>query len=411
MRFHSRTFLYLCFCLVFASGLANAADWPCWRGPHGDGHSDETNIPVKWNSSSIRWKCGLPGEGQSSPSIFGDKIFLTSALENGKQRIVLCVNRQTGKIEWDQVVWKGEPEKTHAINGWASSTCATDGERVIAFFGKGGLHCFDMDGKKQWSKDLGSFEGPWGTGASPIIVDNLVVQNCEAEVDAKLMAFDKHTGDVVWSVPRDIPDKGGWSTPVLIETPGRREIVLNGFYGVTSFEPTTGKQLWFCKSFAGRGEPTATPSDGRVFLINGLSGDAYAVRLGGTGDVTRSHMAWHTARKAGRDQPSPIVIDRFVLVASMDGILCCYDAEKGTELWKDRIVGKFTSSPIAANGLAYFQSDGGDTYVIKPGRNLEVASQNSIPTNDEIFRASLAPSGGEMFSRSNKTLYCLDSVK
>lgn len=400
---------------IFAGLLAGsieAADWPCWRGPRFDGHSLETNIPVKWNASSIRWKTDLPGEGQSSPSIAGDRIFLTSALEAGRQRVVFCVDRNSGKILWEHVVWKGEPEQTHAVNGWASPTCATDGERVVAFFGKGGIHCFDVEGKPLWSKDLGRFEGPWGIGASPIIVDNMVIQNCEAEVEATLKAFDKHNGDVIWQIPRDVPEKGGWSTPVVVEFGGRRELILNGFNGVSSYDVATGKKIWFCKSFNGRGEPTVAPSNGRVFVINGLAGDAYAIRLGGTGDVTGSHMAWHTSRKAGRDQPSPIVLGESVLVISMDGIICSYDFKTGKEVWKDRLVGKFTSSPVAANGLAYFQSDAGETFVVKPGPRLNVLASNSIaPGTNEIFRASLSPSSGEMFSRSNKVLYCLEEAR
>lgn len=392
------------------TGIAKADDWPCWRGPHLDGHSSEKTIPVKWNGSSIRWKTHLPGEGQSSPAISGNRIFLTSALESGKQRVVFCLDRKSGDILWQRVVWQGEPEKTHATNGWASPTCATDGERVVAFFGKGGIHCFDVDGKPLWSKDLGRFEGPWGIGASPIIVDNLVIQNCEAEVEATLTAFDKHNGNVIWQAQREVPEKGGWSTPVLVESGGRRELVLNGFNGVTGYDVATGKKLWFCKSFNGRGEPTVAPSRDRVFVINGLAGDAYSIQLGGTGDVTQSHMAWHTTRKAGRDQPSPIVIGEHVLVVSMDGIICSYDFKKGTELWKDRLAGKFTSSPVAANGLAYFQNDAGETYVIKPGPRLDVVATNSIPVrSDEVFRASLSPSSGEIFSRSNTTLYCLNA--
>ncbi len=400
--------------VVLLCGQAAAAegDWPNWRGPTCNGHSTDSAVPVQWDEKSIVWQTALPGEGQSSPVIAGDNIFLTTALKSGRQRIVLCVDRKTGKILWQETVWTGEPEKTHAINGWASATCATDGARVVAFFGRGGLHCFDAAGKKLWSKDLGQFEGPWGTGASPLIVDNLVIQNCEAEEQASLTAFDIRTGDVVWKTPRDIPERGGWSSPVLLTEGPHREVILNGFNGVTSYDPASGKKLWFCQSFAGRGEPTATPGQGLVVVLNGLAGDVYAVKPGGGGDVTQSHMAWHTPRRVGRDQPSPIVIGDFMLAVSMDGIGCCYDVKTGRELWKDRLGGKHTSSPIAANGLAYFQSDSGETIVVKPGLQLEVVRRNQLPAaNDEIFRASLAPSRGQMFSRSNKTLYCLTSSK
>lgn len=392
----------LCQTVIGADG-----DWPQWRGPASDGHSAETNVPVKWDEKSIVWKTELPGNGQSSPVIAGVRIFLTAEQKQGRERIVFCVDRTSGKIVWKETVWTGEPEKSHAMNGWASATCATDGEHVVAFFGRGGLHGFRVDGKKLWSRDLGPFEGPWGTGASPVIVGQTVVQNLEADGEAAIAAFDLETGKTVWQTPRDVPQRGGWSSPVL--TLGEKpEIVLNGFNGVTGYEPQTGKKLWFCKSFAGRGEPTAVPGNGFVFLLNGLQGDFYAVRPGGMGDVTGSHMAWHSPRKAGRDQPSPIVANGVITVVSMDGVGVGYDENTGTELWKDRLSGKFTSSPIAANGLVYFQSDSGETVVINSGTKLDIVSRNALPIeSDEIFRASLTPSRGQMFSRSNKTLYCL----
>lgn len=402
---------WLAFSLLFVSSSLGADGvWPQWRGPASDGHCTESNVPTQWDAKSIVWKCPLPGDGQSSPVISGGRIFLTSALSSGAERVVLCVDRQSGKIVWQEVVWKGEPEKSHNMNGWASATCATDGKHVVAFFGRGGLHGFTVEGKKLWSRDLGEFAGPWGTGASPVIVGKTVVQNLEAEQDASIAAFDLETGKTVWQTPRDVPQRGGWSSPVL--THGEKaELVLNGFNGVTGYDPTSGKKLWFCKSFAGRGEPTALPGEGIVYMLNGLQGDFYAVRTGGSGEVTGSHMAWHTPRKAGRDQPSPIVVGGIITVVSMDGVGVGYDAKSGRELWKDRLGGKFTSSPIAANGLVYFQSDSGETVVIKPDDKLNVVARNQLPTGgDEIFRASLSPSLGQIFSRSNRVLYCLSET-
>ncbi len=389
---------------------ASDGDWPQWRGPASDGHSAERDVPVKWDASSVVWKCELPGSGQSSPVIAGNRIFLTAALDSGRQRVVLCVDRETGRIAWQETVWSGEPEKSHAMNGWASATCATDGQHVVAFFGQGGLHGFDVTGKKLWSKDLGQFGGPWGAGASPLIADKLVIQNCETEGVGSIAAFDLATGEMKWQTPRDAPQRGGWSSPIFVRVGDRQEVVLNGFNGVTGYDLVTGKKLWFCKSFAGRGEPTATLGQGLLFLVNGQPGDFYAVRPGGDGDVSDSHLVWHAPRKVGRDQPSPIVINDVVIVASMDGIAICYDTKTGRKLWKERLGGSFTSSPIAANGLAYFQSNTGETVVIKPGSTLDVVARNTIPAGaDEVFRASLAPSRGQMFSRSNSKLYLLKS--
>jgi outer membrane protein assembly factor BamB len=306
--------------------FAAEGDWPQWRGPAGDGHTSEKNVPVTWDDKSIVWKTALPGSGQSSPVIAGDRIFLTSALESGRQRVVFCVDRQNGRIVWQEVVWTGTPEATHKMNGWASATCATDGQHVVAFFGVGGLHCFTTDGRKVWSKQLGTFPGPWGTGASPIIIDGLVIQNCDAEGEASLTALDVKTGNVVWKTPREAPPRGGWSTPVLVQAGDRREVVLNGETLVTGYDPLSGAKLWTCKTFTGRGEPTVTPGNGLLYVVNGKPGDFYALRPGGAGDITQTHMAWHTPRKSGRDQPSPIVIGEFVILVSMEGIATGYHA-------------------------------------------------------------------------------------
>ncbi len=398
--------------LVASLGVAPSfgadSNWPGWRGPSGDGHSAETGLPVHWNARSVVWRTPLPGRGQSSPVLWGDRVFLTTALEDGRQRIVLGVDRRDGKVLWQRVAWTGTPEKSHPMNGWASPTCATDGERVVAFFGKGGIHCYTADGKPLWSRNLGPFAGPWGTAASPVIVGDLVVQNCDAEQEAFFIALDKRTGRTVWRAPRDVPDRGGWSTPVLVRAGGRDELVLNGAKAVTAYDPATGKMLWSCRSFNGRGEPTATPGHGMVFLVNGLQGDMYAVRPGGAGDVTRTRMAWHTPRRSGRDQPSPIVVGDDVLVSSMDGILTCYEAATGKELWKERLDGKFTSSPVAAGGLAYFQSDDGTTFVVAPGPAPRVVARNEVGAPaGEIFRAGLALSAGQVFARSDRALYCI----
>lgn len=394
--------------LGLPAAFAAGGNWPGWRGPTGDGHSPETGIPVQWDAKSVVWKVPLKGRGQSSPVLWGDRIFLTTALESGQQRVVFCLDRRDGKLLWEHVAWTGTPEKSHVMNGWATATCATDGERVVAFFGRGGIHCYTVDGKPLWSRDLGTFEGPWGTSASPVIVGDLVIQNCDAEQVAFLIGLDRRTGKEVWRTPREVPERGGWSTPVLVKAGARDELVLNGAKVVTAYDPATGKVLWACKSFNGRGEPTATPGNGLVYMVNGLQGDMYAVRPGGTGDVTATHMAWHTPRRGGRDQPSPIVVGNYVVVANMAGITSCYDATTGKELWKERLNGKFSSSPIAAGGRVYFQNEDGITYVLEPGPTLKLVARNSLgSTPDEVFRASLTPSAGQMFSRSDRVLYCI----
>jgi outer membrane protein assembly factor BamB len=240
-----------------------------------------------------------------------------------------------------------------------------------------------------------------------VLVGDLVIQNCDSDVDAYIVGLDKKTGKTVWRTAR--PDNRGWSTPVLVTANGRQELAVNGHSGVRAYDPKTGKELWFCKSFNGRGEPTVTPGFGLLFTVNGLAGDIYAIKTGGDGDVTKSHMAWHTPRKGARDTPSPILVDRFLTVMDMKGVATCYDAITGKELWKDRVGGNFSASPIASGGYIYFLSEAGETVVMKPGSTMDIVARNvlSSAADDELFRASLTPCDGQVLIRSNQVLYCI----
>ena len=409
LRYWSRVlgfFVAVLFSSTLGSALADV-NWSRWRGPLENGHSPDTNLPVNWTPDQLAWKVELPGIGQSSPVIWGDQIFLTSALDKGKSRLVFCLSRKTGKLVWKHVAWTGQPEPSHAMNGWASATCATDGEILFAFFGRGGIHAYSLDGKPLWSKNLGVFESPWGVASCPVLVDGMVIQNCDSDADAYITALDKKTGKEIWTTKRS--DNRRWSTPILVKTGDRRELVINGHEGVRAYDPATGKELWFCKGFNGRGEPTVTPAGKVLCVVNGLAGDFYAVRPGGEGNVTGTHMAWHTPRKGGRDCPSPIVIGKYIIVCDMGGIATCYDADDGHIHWKERLPGKYSASPIAANGLAYFVNEEGLTRVIKPGPTLDIVAENSLPADSqEIFRASITPSDGQLFIRSTSVLYCID---
>ena len=393
------------FSVVSAGEAPARPNWSGWRGPAGDGHVPGTPLPIRWDAGSIQWRVSLKGIGQSSPIVWGDRIYLTSALDEGRQRLVFCHDVRDGRLVWEHTAWTGEPEKVHDLNSWASATCVTDGQVVVASFGKGGLHGYTLEGKHLWSRDLGPFEGPWGTAACPVIVGDLVIQNGDADANAFLMGLDKQTGRTIWTTPRF--NSRGWSTPILIDAANRKELVLNGHNGVTAYDPGTGKELWFCKSFNGRGEPTITPAGDLLCAVNGLVGDIYAIRPGGTGDVTQTRMAWHTPRKGNRDTPSPIVIDEYIVVVDMKGVATCYDSQTGREFWKERICDPISSSPIASGGMAYFLDEHGQTVVLKPDKKLEVVARNSLGTSGEIFRASLGVVNGRLLARSNQALYCI----
>ena len=386
--------------------VAAEPEWAQWRGPRGDGHAVAKDVPTQWDASSVAWKSELPGKGQSSPVQWGDMIFLTTALDNGKQRVVLGVNAADGKIAWQKIAWTGEPEKTHAMNGWASATCATNGEVVVAFFGKGGLHAYTVDGKPLWSRDLGSFEGPWSTAACPMIVGNLVIQNGDADADAFIEAFDLKTGKTAWRQSR--PNHRGWSTPIVWRRGKQEELVLNGHAGVIAYDPAKGTVLWSTKNTSGRGEPTVTPAANSLYVVCGLAGEMYSLTNPLDATPPEPAKAWGAMRRSGRDLSSPIVVGDYLLVTSLNGIASCYETKTGKELWKERLNGQFSSSPIAVNGLALYQNEAGETTVIKPGPTLEVVARNSLnPAPDELFRASLTPVAGRMYSRSDKVLYCI----
>lgn len=387
-------------------------NWPRFGGPRGDFHSDDSNLIKKWDADNILWRTELGGTGQSSPVTWGDQIFLTTSEPAGDgkvNRFVMCLNRGDGSIAWKQLVATGPGEKIHKMNSYASASCATDGERVVAYFGPGGLHCLDVKGSKQWSLELVNPTGPFGFGGSPIILGDMVIQNCDAAGPSYLLAVDKKSGKEIWRTPRKDSPKGGWSTPILIDTGVREELILNGEFGVQGYDPSTGKDLWWCRSFNGRGTPVPAWTHGLLITVNGKPGDIYAVRPGGSGDVTETHMAWHTRRGGGRDLPSPVAVGDYCFVVNMGGIGTLYDAASGKVIWQKRLSGNFSATPLVANGLIYALDEAGVTTIIRPGAEPAEVAKNSLgdAVGDEIFRAVITPSRSQLLLRSNTALYCI----
>jgi outer membrane protein assembly factor BamB len=411
------TVLLVALSLVTTAFAADNVNWPRMRGPDGTGVAPAAiSAPVKWSDKEIVWKTPLKGRGHSSPVIWGDRIFLTTALEDGHERLVLCVDRNTGKILWEHSAWKGEPEKTHKMNGWATPTCITDGQHVWAWFGKPGVFCYTMDGKQVWAQQLGQFtaKNGRGTASSLAIVGNILLVNGDSDTDPYLFGLDKATGKTIWKAERAKDE--GFSTPVVLTVGGKEQVVLNGPDYVAAYDPADGKQIWKCKSFAGRGEPMpAVGKNNLLIMVNGLSGDIYAVKPDGQGDVTNSHMAWHTPRKGKRDEPSPTVVGDYLLVSDMYGMLTCYDANSGKELWKEAIVEQnkkpplqVTAAPLAVGNKVYFVFEHGETVVVEPGPKLNIVSKNPISgSKDELFRASPAVGDGRIYIRSDQMLYCV----
>ena len=403
---------------------ADAANWPAWRGPSADGISPEKNFPTEWSEKkNIRWHVELPDRGNSSPIVWGDRVFLTAA--KGDERIVFCVRTTDGKILWEKTAVSDAPgEKKHAWNGYASPSCVTDGKQVWAFFGTPGLFCYDIEGKLVWKKTFGKLpSGGWGAGASPFLYEDTVIMNCDNEggagaAPAALVALDKLTGKQRWATPRD--QGRGFSTPRLMKVAdGRLDLVLNGPLGVWGYDPKSGKQRWHVKrthpeKFAKFGEPMPVDDAGRIFITSGRTGPYQVLKLPGTGDLTNTHILHAGQRPTHRDVGSPIVWQGKVYCVDSASHLSCYDLATGKEIY-DGPIGKRGSkslaSPIAVRGKLLWVLDDGQTIVLEPGNKLQVAYKNKLDGVSLDYGASPAVADGKLYIRSQTNLYCIGEKK
>jgi outer membrane protein assembly factor BamB len=409
-------------------------NWTHYRGPSGQGYSDDQRVPLTWSDTeNLLWKTELPGRGNSSPIVWGDRVFLTAASSNGDERLVLCVRISDGKLLWQEVASKGvTPGRTHQQNGYASASCSTDGTSVFAFFGTPGLFCYDFEGKLIWKHHFGTFTNSqgWGTAASPVVFEDLVIQNCdndgaralpsgrkpEEAAPMVLVALEKATGKVRWQTERN---QGiGFSTPLLVRSPEDKvELILNGPYGVWAYDPRTGKELWHCERHKGDqqalfGEPLPVFTQDTFFAASGRPGPFQAIRRGGSGDLTKTNLLWDVSRRGHRDVASPIFWDGLLYAADNKGILTCYDPKTGKELYNERLGNaKAMASPVAVRGKLLFLLDDGVTVVVEPGSTFQVAGRNKLKGGPLDFEASPAIVDGKLLLRSQSHLYCIGEKK
>jgi outer membrane protein assembly factor BamB len=428
-RMSRRRFSALVLTLLMAAS-SRADNWPQWRGPSGQGYSDDARVPLRWgDGENLLWKTKLPGAGNSSPVVWGDRVFLTAASSDGKERYVLCVRGHDGKVLWQKTAAHDDvPEKLHAWNTYATPSCTTDGKHVYAFFGTPGLFCYDLDGRLIWKQQFGVFttDSGWGIGASPFLFENLVIQNCDNDGAAglrpeergrtpapmALIALDKATGKERWRTARDMGR--GYSTPLLRTcADGRKELLLNGPRGVWAYDPKSGAEQWHCErppsdEQSKFGEPMPVFSGDTLFALPGRQGTAQCLRLGGSGDVT-GNVQWTTVRKGSRDVASPIVWDGLVYAAdSNNGLLSCFDLKSGAMVYKDkqRLGATVTASPVAVRGKLLFVLESGDTVVLQPGGQFKEVGRNTLSDGTK-FRASPAVADGRLYLRSQTHVYCI----
>lgn len=402
-------------------GLTN--NWPMWRGPQGDGSSTEANIPTKWNGKTgenIAWKVEIPGTGHSSPIVWGDRVFVVSCLEDKKDRVLISLDRKTGKTIWQKDVLEVGLEKKHGLNSFASGTPATDGKLVyVTFLAMDGevekgrtpgdmvVAAYDFDGNQKWLVKPGRFASVHGYCSSPVLFEDKVIINGDHDGDGYLVALDKTTGKEIWKTAR--PNKTrSYVTPIIRDVAGRTQLMMSGSKSVASYDPRTGKEQWYMDG------PTeqfvASPVfDGEFLFITSGFPDYHilAINPTGSGHLKEDAIAWRTI-KAPSYVPSPILCGEHFLIVSDIGIGSCYHAKSGKLNWNQRLGKHYSASLITAGGLVYFLSDDGITKVIRPGETLDLVAENDL---GEYCYASPAISQGQIFIRGEKHLFCVGTVK
>jgi outer membrane protein assembly factor BamB len=351
-------------------------NWPMWRGPRGDGHSLETDVPTRWSATeNVAWRVDVPGSGHSSPIVWGDRVFVSSYVPDGHKRVLLCLDRRDGRVVWERTVLTAPPEKKHDLNSYASATPATDGKHVwVAFFERPKIQlvCYDFEGNEVWRQSPGQFQSIHGFCSSPVLYQDLVILNGDQDADAYLVAYEKATGKERWRTDR--PNKTrSYCTPLIEQM-------------VASLVHT----------------------DGVVFVTGGFPQlHVLGVDPSGSGNVTKTHIKWRD-HKGVSYVPSPIAGEHWFFIVSDGGVGSCFEAKTGKLLWKERLGRHHSASAVAAGGNLYFTSDAGETFVLKAGPTFDLVAKNDL--GEECY-ASPAISRGQIFIRTARGLWCIGKGK
>jgi len=359
--------------------------WSRWRGPSGQGQVPAGQYLDRWSpTAGVQWKVAVPGSGNSSPIVWGDRIFLTTARNQGQRLSMLAYSRKDGTLLWETDIPQNGVEYPHAKNGYASATAATDGELVYASFGRHGLVAFDFNGKIVWHRKFGIIDNYHGPAGSPVLYKDRVFIYQDANPApgqrAFVGAFDRKTGTTIWETPRS--ETVGWGTAVVINTGERDELVVSSQRRVAAYDPESGKELWTVRGMTFEVIPTPVVGHGLVFASSGRAGPTIAIRPGGSGDVTATHVAWNSP-KGSPFVPSGIVVDDLLyLINDMQSILTVYEAATGALVYQDRLgVAQregFSASPVHVNGKIFFTNDDGQTFVVQKGRKFNLLHVNEM---------------------------------
>jgi outer membrane protein assembly factor BamB len=405
---------------IALAAVARADNWPAWRGPTGQGFCEEKNVPLKWSSKeNVKWKVPLAHQGNSTPIVWGDSVFLTQANKGGTERSLLCLARADGKPRWQKDVSYAEKERNWNESWYANASPVTDGERVVVSFASAGMYCFDFEGKELWKRtDLGKWDHPFGSGSSPVLYGDLAILWCGPNDNSKdrnvLLAVDKKTGKTVWE--HDEPF-GSWSTPLIVKVDGQNQLILGQSRDVKDapekagylkgFDPKTGKELWACQGLNSYVYTSPLYSNGVAVNMSGYGGSALAVKLGGTGNITRDRL-WLHPKPATQRVGSGVLVGDHVYMIDEDGVPHCNELTTGKDLWKDeaRVKGMTWGSMVHADGRLYLLMRNADTLVLAANPKFEILATNSLGGGEQT-NSSLAISNGEVFIRTFKHLWCI----
>ena len=407
-----------CFAVILTTMVATvpslASEWTQFRGPGGQGATNEKNLPLTWSDTeNVAWKVELPGFGASSPIALGDRLYVTCYSGYGTDARnpgdlddlllhVVCLGND-GKIVWDEHVQPKQPEsKRVRDHGYAAATPATDGEHLYIFFGKSGVFKFDLDGKQIWQADVGDKTHGWGCGTSPVLFGNLVIVNASVE-SGSLVAINKDSGKEAW---RARGMDASWNTPHLVDLAGGKpELVVSVKNRILAFDPETGEPLWNCNGIPDYVCPSIVSQDGIIYVIGGRTSKAIAIRAGGRGDVTKSHRVWEA--KAGANVCSPVIHDGHLYwVSDRNKVAYCVRLEDGEVVYATRFPDQPYASALVGDGKLYIVTRNGGTYVLAARPEFEQLAHNNLEDRS-TFNASPIVADGKLFLRSDRFLYCI----
>lgn len=410
-----------------AARVASAGDWPAWRGPTGDGVCTETGLPVTWSRTEyVKWSSALPERGNSSPVVWKDRVFVTQAIAKEGKRLLFCFNRTNGKELWRAGTTYTEKEPTHETNPYCSGSPVTDGERVIVSFASAGVHCYDFTGKELWHRDLGPQRHIWGSGTSPVLHDGVCYLNFGPGKRTFLIALNAATGETVWQHDEPgghsgeseqgssakAPWIGSWSDPLMRRVGDRNELLMSFPQRLCAFDPRTGKELWTCSGLNPLVYTSPLFANGIVVALGGFNGMAVAAKAGGSGDVTATHRLWHHPRTKQRIG-SGVIHEGHIYILNDPGLAECFELETGKPVWEQRLkgpgpTGQNWSSLVLGEGRCYAMNQGGDAFIFRASPRFELLATNSL---GEKTNASFAISDGEIFIRTDQSLWCVSAKK